>query len=46
MVNLYKVAKTGEDEAADAHEENKKKQLLVTVLQSISNGLGMKVHNE
>ena len=32
MVNLYEVAKTGKDEAADAHEEDKKKQFFVTVL--------------
>ena len=32
MVNLNEVAKTGKDEATDAHKEDEKKQLLVTVL--------------
>ena len=32
MVNLNEVAKTGKDEATDAHEEDEKQQLLVTVL--------------
>ena len=46
MVNLDEVAKTGKDEATDAHKEDKKKQFFVTVLQSISNGLGTIFHNK
>ena len=39
MVNLYEVAKTGKDEAADADEEDEEEQLLVTVLKRVGNGL-------
>ena len=39
MVYLDKVSETSKDESADTHEEDEKKQLLVAVLESVSNCL-------